>query len=324
MKKKVTAEEFLAQLNSDPEHRKNRAEAEQMRAKRAADLSRAEAPLIEELQLVGVDVRSAWDLINRSGGQRKVLRILLHHLQRPYPAPVREGIARALAVPAAKFAWDRLKQLYENEREARPKDGLAVALAAIANDERIEDVIRLARDVRNGSSRILLLSALERSRNPQAHKTLTELDSDQDLKKEIPIILRRLKKKATREKSYSGDIENGSSAPLNEAMPDLAETSLNFEAELVEAFLAKLSALIEGFGPVEINKVLRMIDDLEVDDEQKLGFRVTYQGQAMPLNIIVFKDDVEAPDLYFFAQPNLIQGIDNLMIAFNEQNGIQR
>ena len=44
----------------------------------------------------------------------------------------------------------------------------------------------------------------------------------------------------------------------------------------------------------------------------------------MPLNIIVFKDDVEAPDLYFFAQPNLIQGIDNLMIAFNEQNGIQR
>src|SRR5688572_17619209 len=219
MKKKVTAEEFLAQLNSDPEHRKNRAEAEQMRAKRAADLSRAEAPLIEELQLVGVDVRSAWDLINRSGGQRKVLRILLHHLQRPYPAPVREGIARALAVPEAKFAWDRLKQLYENEREARPKDGLAFALAAIANDERIEDVIRLARDVRNGSSRILLL---------------------------------------------------------------------------------------------------------EVDDEQKLGFRVTYQGQAMPLNIIVFKDDVEAPDLYFFAQPNLIQEIDNLMIAFSEQNGIQR
>ena len=318
MKKKVTAEEFLAQLNADPEYRKNRAEAEKMRAQRAADLSGAEAPLIEELQSVGVVVNSAWDLVNKSGEHPKVLPILLDHLQRPYPAPVREGIARALAVREAKFAWDRLKQLYQNEREARPKDGLAVALAAIADDKKIEDVIRLAKDATNGSSRVLLLSALERSRNPQAHKILTELESDQDLKKEIPIILRRLKKKANRQKSDSGFIENAPSAPLNEATPDLAETSMNFGADLVGAFLAKLSALIEGFGPDEINKVLRMIDDLEVDDEQVLGFRVTYQGRAMPLNITVFKDDVEAPDLYFFAPPNLIQEIDNLMIDFSE------
>lgn len=79
-------------------------------------------------------------------------------------------------------------------------------------------------------------------------------------------------KSASREQSSSGDIENASSAVSDEAMADLAETSMNFDAEMVEPFLAKLLALIEGFGPVEIAKVLRVVDELEVDDNKHWVF----------------------------------------------------
>ena len=108
---------------------------------------------------------------------------------------MREGVARALAVPEAKATgWVVLTRLYQEEPEDRVKDGLAVAIAAAADDEVIGDVIALARDVRHGSSRLLLLSALEHSTDPQARAALLALGTDPDLTKEIQVILRRLKR----------------------------------------------------------------------------------------------------------------------------------
>jgi hypothetical protein len=107
---------------------------------------------------------------------------------------VREGIARSLAVPEARFAWEELVRLYSVEQEPRVKDGLAVALAAIADDQLIDAVIELARERRQGPSRLLLLSALDRSSEPRARAALMELGTDAELKKEIQFILRRRRK----------------------------------------------------------------------------------------------------------------------------------
>ena len=192
--KKVTAAELMAKLNADPEFVAKRAREEEERQKRAAEWRRAEAPLVEELRAAGYAVESAWDLVNTTAPYPTALPILLDHLQRPYPAAVREGIARALAVRGASFGWDVLTRLYRNEGEVRAKDGLAVAIAAAANDELIGDVIALARDKSQGPSRLLLLGALERSANPRARAALMDLGTDPELKKEIQIILRRLRR----------------------------------------------------------------------------------------------------------------------------------
>lgn len=167
---------------------------EEERQERAAEWRRAEAPLVQALRAAGVVVESAWDLVNTAAPYPNVLPILLEHLQRPYPAAVREGIARALAVREARFGWDVLTQLYRNERDVRAKDGLAVAIAAAADDDVIGDVIALARDKSQGPSRVLLLGALARSPDPQARAALTHLGTDADLTKEIQVILRRLKR----------------------------------------------------------------------------------------------------------------------------------
>ena len=194
-KKKITAAKLMARLNADTEFVAKRQREEEDRLKREAEYRRAEAPLVDELRAAGFQVQSAWDLVNTPGSYPKAVPILLAHLPRPYPPVVREGIARALAVPETKTAgWAVLTHLFGEEPDKRPKDGLAAAIAAAADDEVIADVIALARDTRHGSSRLLLLSALERSADPRARAALMDLGTDPDLTKEIQVIQRRLKR----------------------------------------------------------------------------------------------------------------------------------
>lgn len=192
--KRITASELMARLQADPEFVARRAKEEEERQQRAAEWRRAEAPLVEDLRAAGYAVESAWDLVNTPGSYPKAVPLLLAHLPRPYPGPVREGIARALAVPEAKVGWSVLTRLYRDEQDKRAKDGLAVAIAAASDEDVIGDVITLVRDTRHGPSRLLLLGALERSVDPRAKATLTNLRTDPELQKEVQLILRRLKR----------------------------------------------------------------------------------------------------------------------------------
>lgn len=195
-KKMITAAELTAQLNADPEFVARSAKAEEAWLERDAEMRRAEAPLVDELRAAGYDVESAWDLVNTPGSYPPALPILLAHLPRPYPDEIRDGIARALAVRETKaVGWDELTWMYRDEQqESRTKGGLAVAIAAAADREVIGDVIDLVRDRRHGSSRLLLLRALTRSKDPRARETLVDLKDDPDLVKEIEVILRRSKR----------------------------------------------------------------------------------------------------------------------------------
>ena len=189
-KGRITAAEAMARLNADPEFVARRELAERELRAREEEWRRAEAPLVHDLRGAGLAVQSVWDLVNTAAPYTEVLSILLEHLQLPYPVPVREGIARALAVPQAKFALGALFDLYRKECEKRAKDGLAVAIAAIADDDDIDTVITLVRDPKNGTGRVLLLSALERSRAPQAQATLREFERDPEIGNEVQRILR--------------------------------------------------------------------------------------------------------------------------------------
>jgi hypothetical protein len=192
-KKKRTAAELMAQLTSDLAFVARRAKQDEEHEQRAAELRRAEIPIVEELRDNGYAVESVWDFVNTTTSYTKAIPIFLAHLCRPYPSAVREGIARALAVPEARISgWGTLTRLYRDEQDTRAKDGLAVAIAGAANDDVIGEVVALARDPRHGGSRLLLLSALERSADPRARIALMDLRTDADLKKEIQVILRRV------------------------------------------------------------------------------------------------------------------------------------
>lgn len=178
-RKPMTAAEFLAEQEADPEYVARRQAQQERVRQQEAELKAAEAPLVDELRAAGVDVTWSWDLVNRATPYPEAVPILLRHLARPYPDPVREGIARALAVPDARFAWGRLCRLYrEEDSGTRAKDGLAVALAAVADHDVLDDVIALLRDVDQGESRVFLVRVLGRSRDPRARAVLRELTDD--------------------------------------------------------------------------------------------------------------------------------------------------
>jgi len=194
-KKKQTVAEFLAELEKNPTFRAQRQEREEAFRRRDEELRQAEAPLVQALAEVGLEVESVWDLVNRPARHYpEAVPVLLDHLQRPYPDAIRDGIARALTVADARPHWKTLTRLYREENGRRTKDGLAVAISGIATDEVIEDVIALARDKRNGPSRVLLLYALERSKNPRALQALMELGTDPQLQKEVQNIFKRKKR----------------------------------------------------------------------------------------------------------------------------------
>lgn len=316
-RKGMTAAELMAQLNSDPEFLARQRALDQARSERLAELSRAEAPLVDELRKEGIDVQSAYDLVSRPDS--RALPILLAHIQRPYPERVRESIARALAIPGAIEHWPTLLRLFETDPDPTStgvKWALGCALAAAATDaaatdDVIEDVIRLLRDRRHGLSRVALVDVLA---SAASGKVLDELSSDPELAKEVQNVQKLVKRKGAKKKRARSTTKTSSG--------ELAEASTSFDAPLVPAFLERLSAVVPGFGAEAIAEVESLLEELDVDEEGELCFEVQDEGRTAPLRLHIFMGDVDTPDLCFFTAPTLAARIDELMAAFFEEQGI--
>lgn len=186
----VTAAELSARLAADPDYLARREIIDKAAAERAVQYRIEEAPVVEALREAGVEVDSVWDLVNTAKPYPKAIPVLLEELGKPYSSRVREGIARALSVRDAKAAWPILVEKYRKEPNlpgnlSGAKDGLAVALSATVTNDTIDELIALAKDVSHGSTRLLLLHGIRRSRTPQAKRAIEELASDPQLAKEI-------------------------------------------------------------------------------------------------------------------------------------------
>jgi hypothetical protein len=162
------------------------------REERSKHLRAEEESIVADLREVGLEVNSVWDLVNASNPYPEAISILLKHLVKRYSDRTKEGIARALAVPDARGSWSLLAAEYcrtpqgeENGVRLGAKNGLAAALSATATDEVIEQLASLAKNRSNGDSRLLLLSALRKSKTAVARKALEELADDPVLQREI-------------------------------------------------------------------------------------------------------------------------------------------
>jgi len=191
----MTLAEFELQLMAEgkwDEYAARKREQEETRRRKLEEMARVEAPILQALAGIGIEVKALWQLVNRATEHdAELVPLLLDQFRQPYPDKAREWIAYSLGRPEARRYWDVLLGLYRDEREEHAKDGLAVAIARVATKAHIDDVIGLARDQRNGESRILLLSALARSRNLRVQQTLVDLGKDPQLQKEVQAILDR-------------------------------------------------------------------------------------------------------------------------------------
>jgi len=187
-----TAAQLAAELEANPDFVARREARQKAKAQSAAARRIEEEPILHDLREAGTDVSSVWDLVNTAEPYPAALPILVAHLLRPYSDPVKEGIARALAVPDARFAWPVLVREYRTSAEGLDphtrlgaRSGLAAALAATATDDVMGELIDLASDPRLGDSRLLLLRGIRRSRTPEAAAAIERLAHDKALRAEI-------------------------------------------------------------------------------------------------------------------------------------------
>jgi len=200
-KTQVTAEEFVRQLESDPEWVARRDERIRKLDELEAEYRLNEAPLVAELNQIGFSVTSAWDLVNRSSSYTAALPILLRHLDYPYLDRISEGIARALAVrEARRIAWEPILTKIAtqwSELGKNTRDGLIVAVSVMATPSDLPTLVELISDKALGSSRLFLVRNFMRSKKPEARATLERLRSDPDLHEEIRYRLRKTRQQAS-------------------------------------------------------------------------------------------------------------------------------
>lgn len=178
------ADEFMEELQADPEWRAARAERERRDAEQEEWYAEKEAPVVAALAEVGVEVQSVWDLVNRKDDHyADAVPVLVEHLQdESYPDRVREGIARSLSFRKAAPAWPAIVELYRSTTDSFDlQQGLAVAMAGTVTDATVDELVAEAHREEHGESRLILLLGLKRLRTRKATEALEGLLDDPDL-----------------------------------------------------------------------------------------------------------------------------------------------
>ena len=97
----------------------------------------------------------------------------------------------------------------------------------------------------------------------------------------------------------------------------VAEASSNFDTESLEEFLRKIVPVFDGgFDTSEIRQVVRVVRSRPLDAEQTLSFGVIFEACPETLEVHLFMDDVEAPDVYFRGTTNVIKRIQAKLDKF--------
>lgn len=188
----ITATELMAILDNDPEYQRRMAAAEAERQVRVRALSKAEQPVVLDLRDAGVQVDSVWDLVNTSVPYPAALPVLMEHQERGgYPERVMESLGRALAVKPSVVFWERLKSCWLNARDPGEEDGTAVALAACAGKEHLDDMIGFLSIEERGESRLYFIRPILKVGGVLGRETVEGLRSDPVFGKEAAALLKR-------------------------------------------------------------------------------------------------------------------------------------
>lgn len=190
----ITATELMAQLANDPEYQRRFREAEALRQERARLLGAAEQPIIRDLRDVGIIVDSLWDLVNPPELCPEALPVLMEHLERGgYPERIMERLGRALAVKPSVTYWTRLRQRFLESRDAGEETGAAVALAACAGKDQVDDLISLLSVEAKGDNRLFFVRPILRLGGDRGRDLVESLRDDPVFGKEATALLARRK-----------------------------------------------------------------------------------------------------------------------------------
>lgn len=151
-------------------------------------LEEEDAMVVKALAQVGIHVNSVYDLVNSDRPYPQAISVLIDMLSRVQHDRIKEGVARALAVKAARpvAAIPLIREFRsmpaETKSQQNTKWAIANALSVVAGDTVFGDVSALLSDQRHGWTRSPLALALcnMHANRERIVRQLMELLGDKD------------------------------------------------------------------------------------------------------------------------------------------------
>ncbi len=159
--------------------------------------------LVNELNSIGLNINSVWDLLSKSQKYPAAIPILLKHLVKNYSDKNKEGIVRALAVKEAK---GKATQILLDEYNKMPKEKMSLRWAigntiyTIITDDALERIFQIVEQKENGTSRQMFVAALGKVKSAKAEDILIKLLDDDEVIPQALEALGRMKSQKAKEK----------------------------------------------------------------------------------------------------------------------------
>jgi len=137
--------------------------------------------LAEDLEAVGIEVTTVYDLVNRSDNDyRAAVPILLRHLESARDPKLREGIVRALGVKSFPVT-EALIAAFRRESHPLVRWAIGNSLYNTASREHIPALLELVQDRSYGIARQMIALQLGKWRDPGALAALERLVDDPEV-----------------------------------------------------------------------------------------------------------------------------------------------
>ena len=229
-------------------------------------------------------------------------------------------LAGRYAIEKDPYLWYELSMvLYNGKNLAVPE--IADALIEILKNPRygesrcmLCDVLRRTKDSRATS---VLVSALDEDELAwMALESLAKLRATEHVERIRKLLrhpradVRRQAKKTLAKLGFPVEVppppvhlvKNQKSMPK-----DLEEWSTNLDMEDLDPTVEKLTQCVEsGFTRTEVAEISGVVDGMKHNQTRTFRFPVSTNKNAGELWVAVFMDDIESPDLYIFATPEII------------------
>jgi hypothetical protein len=201
-RKPVTAEEFMNRLEQDPAYLAKLEAQRRLQESSRKEAALAAIPVLEELAQLGFHLNTVAELYNKKLNYKEAIPVLLHWLPLINNLDVKESIVRALSVKWAKPSAAKL--LVQEYREVRDPTGSGIkwaignALAVVADDAALDDIIEFVKDKGHGRARQMLAVALGNMKDPRAADALITLLDDEEVAGHAIMGLGKLKARSAR------------------------------------------------------------------------------------------------------------------------------
>jgi hypothetical protein len=93
----------------------------------------------------------------------------------------------------------------------------------------------------------------------------------------------------------------------------LEEWSENLDMDDLAPTLGRLAECLgSGFGEREVAEIMRVVEQMRHNQTKAFKFPVAVAGRSSDLFVVIFMDDIEAPDLAIHATPQVVRKLESL------------